>query len=252
MKIILIVVLVLLVGVLVYYHLRIRRFVANAGPLHDAADQFATDYFLGDATKPQLEYVALGDSTAYGVGASSIEKTYTHALATAIAANGYYVHVRTFGRSGAQLSEVIKVQLPKVPERVDLVTISVGGNDATHLTVPTTYRALTDQLFKGLAAKQPREVVIGSTTDMALTPAIPPIARNVVGLFAERQNREMRPAALQAHAAYVDLYTYAKLDRPSLYASDLFHPGDDGYAKWIPLFVEAVSYTHAQPSAQTE
>lgn len=124
----------------------------------------------------------------------------------------------------------------------------LGGNDATHLTAPWEYRALADRLMTGLAATAAKEVLVASTTDMALTPSIPPIAKTVVGLWAEQQNRDMKPAVQRVGFRYVDLYTYGKLDRSSLCAIDEFHPNDDGYAKWIPLFVEATSFAHQRES----
>lgn len=244
MKVLLIPGLLLVLGLVLWYGLRIRRSLTNTIPLHATADQFATEYVVGEATAPTLTYVALGDSTAYGVGATQVEATYPHALATAIAATGYQVRVQTIGRSGARLAEIVEEQLPLVSPGTDLVSVSVGGNDATHLTAPSTFRSLVASLIVGLKQLGARDVLIASTTDMALTPAIPPLANTVVGLWASRQNREMRPAVQQAGFRYVDLYTYGKLDRLSLYASDEFHPNDDGYAKWIPLFVEATSFAH--------
>lgn len=128
MKIILILLVVaMLLGALWFYGMRIRRALANTIPLHNTADQFAAEYVIGEPGAPKLSYVALGDSTAYGVGASTLEHTYPYAVASAIASTGYQVHVQTMGRSGARLQEIVEVQLPKVGVGADLISVSVGG-----------------------------------------------------------------------------------------------------------------------------
>lgn len=231
-----VVVLVFAVG---FYGMRIRRALINTVPLHEVTNQFPKEYTIGDPTKPIINYVALGDSTAYGVGASTLERTYPYGIAQVIANAGYSVHVRNIGRSGARLDEVVNTQFKLVPEGTDVLSISIGGNDATHLTMQATYRSLIKQLMTQLTTSGIPAILVASTTDMALTPSIPPIANTVVGIWAERQNREMQPAVEGIGADYVNLFKDGKLDRPELYASDEFHPGDAGYAKWVPLFAAA-------------
>ncbi len=223
-----------------WYGWRIRRALRETVPLHATADRFPHEYQVGNPSHPPLTYVAFGDSTTYGIGARSLEQTYPYGVAQALADAGYFVHVRNVGRSGARLDEVVGTQLPGVSGHIDAVTVSIGGNDATHLTAPARYRGLVDELMAALAARQIPMVLVASTTDMKLTPSIPPVAATVVGIWAERQNREMRPAVLEHGFAYVDLYAHGKLDAPALYAADEFHPSDAGYGKWRPLFAEAV------------
>lgn len=232
---------VIIVGLIIFYWLQIRRSVSASGPLHVVTGQFPADYFVGDLKNPVLNYVVLGDSTAYGVGATKLEVTYPYAVALTVAESGYYVHVRNLGRSGALLEEIVHTQFDSVLKNTDIISVSVGGNDATHVTNPTTYRALINELTAKLTASSARVVLVASTTDMALTPAIPPVLNNIVGIWARRQNHEMQPAIEDIGAAYVNLFKDGKLDRPELYAADQFHPSDAGYAKWIPLFKTAVA-----------
>lgn len=222
-----------------FYGMRIRRALINTVPLHNATNQFPKEYVVGDPAKPVITYVALGDSTAYGVGASTLEHTYPYGIAQVIADAGYSVHVRNIGRSGARLDEVVHTQFQLVPKGTDVLSISIGGNDATHLTLPATYQSLVAKLMAQLTTSGIPAILVASTTDMALTPSIPPIANTVVGIWAERQNREMQPAVEGIDAAYVNLFKDGKLDKHELYAIDEFHPGDAGYAKWAPLFAQA-------------
>ena len=228
------------VGLVIFYWLQIRRSVTASGPLHVIAGQFPSDYFVGDPTKSTLNYVVLGDSTAYGVGATKLEATYPYAVAATLASSGYYVHVRNIGRSGALLEEIVHTQFDRVSKNTDIISISVGGNDATHVTSPSTYRMLINELTEKLKASGAPVILVASTTDMALTPAIPPVLNTIVGMWARRQNHEMQPAIERIGAAYVNLFEFGKLDKPELYASDEFHPSDAGYAKWSPLFQAAL------------
>ena len=234
-----ILIIAVIIAVVAFYGPRIRRAFVNTVPLHDVTDQFPKEYTVGDPSNPVLNYVALGDSTAYGVGASTLEHTYPYGIATVLAERGYFVHVRNTGRSGARLEEVVNTQFGLVPEQTDVLSISIGGNDATHLTNAANYRSLIGQLTTKLTVSGIPAIMIASTTDMALTPSIPPVANTVVGIWVERQNREMQPAVEGIGASYVNLFKDGKLDKPELYASDEFHPGDLGYAKWAPLFREA-------------
>src|SRR3954451_19239022 len=85
------------------------------------------------ASGPTLAYVVLGDSTAAGQGA-----TYEDGIAVLTArelAKTRIVMLTNLAVSGAKTRDVLAVQLPAAERtRPDLVLISVGANDVTHLT----------------------------------------------------------------------------------------------------------------------
>ncbi len=82
---------------------------------------------------PELTYVVLGDSTAAGVGGD-----YERGIAVATArelAKRRIVSMTNLSVSGARIEDVRKVQLPLAESmRPDLVLLSAGANDVTHLT----------------------------------------------------------------------------------------------------------------------
>ncbi|WP_312858443.1 GDSL-type esterase/lipase family protein, partial [Pseudonocardia pini] len=86
------------------------------------------------AAAEPVDYVALGDSYAAGVGAGTGECGRTEASYPA----RYAVGVRSFAFvacSGATTAGVLKDQVRAVSRDTDLVTITVGGNDVGFVPV---------------------------------------------------------------------------------------------------------------------
>src|SRR5476649_2192485 len=75
-------------------------------------------------------YVAMGDSTVEGVGASHPDRSYASIIYTSILQKHKRAIYHNFGESGAPVREVIENQLEKaIAAKPDLITISVGAND---------------------------------------------------------------------------------------------------------------------------
>ena len=81
--------------------------------------------------RPPL-WVALGDSTAQGIGASSIDHGWVPRLHAALHDAGRPHALVNLSRSGAHSTHVIDEQLPMLdhlPYAASIVTICVGAND---------------------------------------------------------------------------------------------------------------------------
>ena len=81
--------------------------------------------------RPPL-WVVLGDSTAQGIGASSIDHGWVSRLHAALHGAGRPHAIVNLSRSGAHSTHVIGEQLPlldHLPYAASIVTICVGGND---------------------------------------------------------------------------------------------------------------------------
>jgi acyl-CoA thioesterase-1 len=78
-----------------------------------------------------LLYVALGDSTAQGIGASRPVNGYVGILADRIRAlSGRTVRTVNLSVSGARVADLIDYQLPRLAKlRPDVVTLAIGAND---------------------------------------------------------------------------------------------------------------------------
>ncbi len=227
---------------LVYTLLRSRVLLANGRAIERQSAAFARDYFVGEIDKPVKTYLAMGDSTAAGWGAGTLEATYPHLIAQALAERGFRVHVVAVAVGGATVHDVKTRQLEAIARvRPNLITLSVGANDATHFTAPTDYRRDLSAILTALEASAARTILVADTPDMLLAPALPLPLSIATARRARDQNAILRAIPRDNRVQIVGLYESGKLDaraNPELYAADRFHPSASGYAKWARLFIE--------------
>lgn len=224
-----------------YSYLRIKTLIARSQPLLQTSNSFKRDYFVGEPGARGATYVVLGDSTAVGYGVDALEQSYAHQVAASWAKSGRYVHVINLAVSGARLRDVVNLQMPRLEKlSPDLISISVGANDATHGTSPAEYRDLLAKLLTGLQTTR-AGVLLANTPDMYQAPALPLPFAILAGKRARRQNQMLAKAMRSTQFRGVDLYDRGKLiyrrDK-GLYAADLFHPTARGYSIWADLFAE--------------
>lgn len=182
-----------------------------------------------------LLYVALGDSTAQGIGASKPQNGYVGLAAKALgASNNRPVHIVNLSVSGATISDAIRDQLPKFQQMSlpsdSVITIEIGANDMANF-YETTFRTQIDQLFSQLppgtvAADMP---YFGSGRAKSREPS----AVTASEIIAETVKRyHLRLAPLHA--------TTKANDSWSVYGADFFHPSDKGYQNWYRAFAQAL------------
>lgn len=202
-----------------------RRLVAQADALPRA-------YAVG-AGSP-LRMVALGDSTAEGVGAGSLEATLPCQVARALRAR---VTVENLAVSGARLGDVVRKQTLRVPYGTEAALVSVSANDATHGTDPAAFGKDLERLLGELA--NVRRVILSTTPNFQTTPALPWLLNRRFGWRASMLTRIVREvAARHPNVRLADLYREGTLT-PEQFASDGFHPNAAGYKVWAALFAEA-------------
>ncbi len=234
-----------LVAWLLFTLVRSWHLLREGRALAEQSANFKRDYFVGNAAHPTLLYLALGDSTAAGWGSEQLSQTYVHQVAVAKAAQGHYVHVINVAVGGATLRDVLQTQAPLLKSvRPQLVTVSVGANDATHFTSATEYSRQLRSLIAALHKSTAQQVLFANTPDMFQAPALPLPLAIAVNLRARRQNALLQNALSGTAIRPIDLYNRGKLifqDDPDLYAADRFHPSGSGYRKWAKLFIEKLS-----------
>ncbi|HYH05550.1 MAG TPA: SGNH/GDSL hydrolase family protein [Thermoanaerobaculia bacterium] len=199
---------------------------------------------VATAAGPPLTYVVLGDSTAAGVGG-------TYELGIAIAterslAARHTVTMTNLAVSGARMSHVRRRQLPVAASlRPDLVLLSAGANDVTHLTPLPRMRADLRAIVQALTAANPNvRIVVTGAPDMGSPPRIPRILRGIAAWRTVQANRMFRAEAASQgliFAPIADVTGPLFRHDPSLFAADRFHPNDRGYATWIPVLNEALA-----------
>ncbi|MGI9600605.1 MAG: SGNH/GDSL hydrolase family protein [Acidimicrobiales bacterium] len=172
-------------------------------------------------------WVALGDSTAQGIGASSIDNGYVGQLRQRLADEDRPHDIVNLARTGARIDDVLQRQLlvlNSLPRQPALVTCAVGSNDVMRVDsafwVTRRMRSLLARLGRSDA-----QVVIATV----------PQGRN--SIFARRLNDLIRTEAPRHGLAVADVARSLRGPWADKLANDRFHPNDDGYADWTTAFV---------------
>ena len=178
----------------------------------------------------ELLYVAIGDSTAQGIGASKPGRSYVGMLAQHIRQTRS-VQVVNLGISGATVAIAIAKELPALLKlSPDLVTVSVGANDMAAFD-PLVFAAEIETLFAAL----PPHAIVADLPTFYFLPAEKKVrvANAIVRAAAARHNLVVAPL-------------HARMKRQGLwgvtaqFAGDLFHPNDRGYKVWASAFIPPV------------
>jgi lysophospholipase L1-like esterase len=211
---------VLVVGALAWYAVGALRVLWS---VPDFAAQWR-ERAQRPADPGELLFLALGDSVAQGIGASSPDRGYVGLLAAWLrATTGRPVRVVNLSVTGAKVADVVRDQLPQAAGlRPDVVTLDVGANDAGR-TDPEAFRASLRALLDALPAGAFVADVpwFGGGRRLAAAQVLSDVVREEVAA------RPLVPVA--AEAASKDM-------RWGDYAGDLFHPDDSGHRRWADAF----------------
>jgi lysophospholipase L1-like esterase len=207
---------------------------------------FGREYSVGDPTRPTFTYLVMGDSTAAGWGAGQLTNTYPYRVAAGVASQGYHVRVINVAVGGALLRDVLQTQVAALKRvRPQLVTVSVGANDATHFTAQHEYSNQLRSLLAALQKSGAHTILFANTPDMYQAPALPLPLAVATNIRARQQNTILDEALQETKIRRVDLYNKGKLiyrREPELYAADKFHPSASGYRRWAEVFKRALSH----------
>jgi lysophospholipase L1-like esterase len=218
-----------------YIGVRSAYFLSKTKNLATIATTFPTEYTVGQGTATRT-YVILGDSTAVGVGLTSLEQTLGYTLA---AQAKEPVHVHNYAVIGATMDDVVTDQLPQLQEHIDTAVISISANDATHFTSETSFSNNLTTLLDALVQRNVSHILVTTTPNFSHTPALPSFFRYFVAKKAAKFSALISEGASKyASVRVVDLHTKGILERNE-YAADSFHPSEDGYKKWSNVFSEA-------------
>lgn len=187
---------------------------------------------LGDGKT--IKYVAAGDSTAAGVGALTAEDAYPYQIAKELSKT-YTVDYRNFGVSGAKTQDLLDKQLPQIiAENPDVVTISIGPNDATHFLsnqkTLDNFRKIISELNQKTHAKvYLTNVATFKHTNIVLWP-VPQLWEQKSESLNETINTlgTGNVQIVDIHAVKADL------------SPDTFHPSSTGYRFWAAMFLDKI------------
>ena len=213
--------------------------LARRGP--DLADDapLVLDGVVGRGRSGAVEQVVwLGDSTAAGVGASGRAGALPRQVARAA---GHPVDLTVLAVSGDRVADVLADQVDAVPAGADTVYVSVGSNDAVHLTRAGTFRRDYEAVLAALPAGA--DVVLLGVPDLGSTPRFAQPLRFLAGVRGGTLDAVIADLADGPGRTYVDIAGSTgpafRADPDDLFARDRYHPDDDGYARWSAAVVGA-------------
>lgn len=175
-----------------------------------------------------LLYVALGDSTAQGVGASRPERGYVGLLADRMReASGRPVMVINLSVTGAKVQDVLDTQIPALRRlHPDVVTVAIGANDVRSFDAGR-FASRMDQL----AAQLPPGTFLAD---------VPWFMAGAWEGNAERAGADVARESAARGLVLVPLHhALARRGWASMltdFAPDWFHPNDRGYRAWAASF----------------
>lgn len=217
------------------------RYLKGARTIARNVDDYALHWGERAATPDGvIHYVALGDSAAQGVGASSVEASYVSLVAERLRkATGRPVAVTNLSVSGAVSGDVVRDQLPvlrKLRFTPDLVTLDIGGNDVVFSGSNTveTFSASLD-------------TILGELPEGSYVGDVPWFTLPNLGIRA-KQMSAVAAKLIKLHDHHlVPLFDATKktgyLHFHRHTAGDWFHPNDKGYLAWADLFWEQLVAT---------
>ena len=188
------------------------------------------------AENQEILYIALGDSTAQGIGASSPKKGYVSLIAEKLEREtGRPVRTINLSKSGARIDDVIKYQLPAMqkykPNEKTIITVQIGANNMVNYDARKFRRDMEEFL-----AALPKDTYVSDVpyfggTRFKNTQGNVDNANNIIYELAEKYDIKT-----------IDLHDRIKNNSGLLtHAPDIFHPSNKGYREnWAPAFLDRI------------
>lgn len=220
-----------LVGILIAFCVLVLVEVLALAWLYFSVGKYRTFWQNKIQESGELTYLALGDSAAQGIGASSPMRGYVGLIAKQLEAQtGKKVRVVNLSVTGAKMEDYLHDQAPQIKNyQPDIVTIEIGANDIGKYD---------EQKFRDEFLQVIETLPIGSfVANMPLfnsRPASKNPAMQASKVIEEelKQNGQMK---------FVDLQKYTTENQSIFgFAPDLFHPNNLSYKNWANAFYHQI------------
>jgi lysophospholipase L1-like esterase len=160
-------------------------------------------------------WVAVGDSTAQGIGASAPDRGYVGQLVVRLRDEQRRLwRVVNLSVTAARVADVVREQVPRIDEvgQPELITCAAGANDVIRVGFRRVVEALRDLIRvlppRAVLATIPQGLMPGRTRDL---------------------NQIIRAEAPAAGLRIADAWAHTGPPWQGKYAADNFHPNDTGY-----------------------
>ena len=189
---------------------------------------------------PPLRLLVVGDSSAAGVGVDRQEAALAQPMARALAKNlERPVHWQLVAKSGVNTEEAILMLRDGNVDPADVVVFALGMNDVTGQRAGRFVRDAAELWRMASGRTGARFGVFAGLPPLHALPAAPQPLRWYLGRYATHLDTSLQAwIAPHPHLGFCSLQWASQ---PEWIASDGFHPGPAGYARWSKLMADAVA-----------
>jgi lysophospholipase L1-like esterase len=179
-----------------------------------------------------LRLAVLGDSLAFGTGATRRDETLGPRLAAVLEQDGHAVDAHVFAVPGATSADLVPQVRRAAALGPDLAVVVIGANDLARLVPPAEAARALGAAVRALRAAG-ANVVVATAPDMSVAPVVPPRFRPIVRggcqVLEDLQVREVEAAGGTVARLGTELATSFGADS-ALFSADRYHPSGTGYA----------------------
>ena len=178
-------------------------------------------------------WVALGDSTAQGLGAPGPDGGYVgQTLSQLRRSTGRHWRVVNLSVSGSLIRDVIAEQLPQLGDyQPDLVTCGAGANDILYSAPAKLFSDL-----RALLASLPDKTIM---LDLPLMSGFWWIDGHMSEPYISRINRVIHDVAVERGLTIAEVSKTFTAPWVGKFSVDNFHPSQDGYRDWTRALLAA-------------
>jgi lysophospholipase L1-like esterase len=191
-----------------------------------------------------VRLLVVGDSTAAGVGVTSMRDALPPQLSAILAVRrGCTVAWTVSARTGATASVTAEELVPAAPLEQDIAVVLVGVNDVLKMTPRQTWRASMDRLVDALEKhlRPGGQIVLSGLPNLWQFRAFPQPLRAVLAWHGRALDREVRQIAKRRQG--VSHVAMPPASWPEQFAEDGFHPNAAAYRALAAHFAAALT-TH--------
>ncbi len=178
----------------------------------------------------------LGDSLAYGLGASREEHGLAQRIFAQLRVDRPGSTFANFAVPHSTMGDVLRHQVPQLHRtQTDIVLLIAGANDLRYTRDTFVFARRFRHLLAAVHEAAPQAAVIaGGMPDVAQTIAVPALLKPAIARLCSRLNEGMRKIVAEFDDCFFDLFAYtnAPLRAHTAYlCDDGYHPNDFGYGE---------------------
>ena len=193
---------------------------------------------FGDPDAPPLRLVFLGDSSVTAPGVEPLDHSWPRQMAFRLASK-YRVEAISFAVGGSKARGVLDEQVDAaLAAEPDIAYLAVGSNDALRGTPVGRFESDFDEVVNRLYDVVPA-IGLSGIGDLGTIPRIPELARGVARVRARAMDRAIGrvaaryPCTVKSHVW--DIMAIDFVQRPELFAEDLFHASAEGHLAFATI-----------------